>query len=357
MPKAAVVRELNLPLTVEDLDLDSPKAGEIKIRLGASGVCHSDLSIQNGTMPMAFPMVLGHEGAGVVEEVGEGVDSLKVGDHVVVSWVPQCGVCFYCTRGQGHMCESGMLGMMTGGLPDGTKRWHKGDEEIGQMACTGVFAEEAVITATAAVRVDDDIPLEIAALIGCGVLTGVGAALNTADIAEGGSVAVIGCGGVGLNVIQGAKIAGAETIIAVDMLPGKLEMATAFGATHTVNPADGDPVGKVKDLTENRGVDSAFEVIGLKKTIAQVVDMARRGGEVVLVGVAPPDVMLEVPATFGMLVNSKTIKGCWYGSSNVQTDVPRLLGYYKEGKLKLDELISRRIKLDEVNDAFDALQT
>lgn len=356
MPKAAVCVGLNEPLEIQDLELEAPHAGEIRVRMGASGVCHSDLSIQNGTLMGAFPMVLGHEGAGVVEEIGEGVTGLEVGDHIVVSWVPQCGECFFCRKGQGFLCESGGMAMVTGGLLDGSTRFSRNGEPIKQMACSGTFSEQAVIPAIGAVKIPKDVPLEIGALIGCGVLTGVGAALNTANIKRGDTVAVIGCGGVGLNVIQGAKIAGAEEIIAVDMLPNKLDMAKQFGATTLVNAGDGDPVSQVMELTEQRGVDVAFEVIGLKQTIEQTVMMTRRGGEAILVGVPRMEVMLELPAFFGVVLMSKTIKGCWYGSSNVQEDVPRLLEYYKSGELKLDELISRRISVDEVNDAFKAME-
>jgi NDMA-dependent alcohol dehydrogenase len=356
MPKAAVCTALNEPLEIQELDLEAPRAGEIRVRMGASGVCHSDLSIQNGTLMGAFPMVLGHEGAGVVQELGEGVTNLAVGDHIVVSWVPQCGQCFFCKKGQGFLCEAGGMAMATGGLLDGSTRFSRAGEPVKQMACSGTFAEEAVIPAIGAVKIPDDVPLEIGALIGCGVLTGVGAALNTADIHEGDSVAVVGCGGVGLNVIQGAKIAGAANIIAVDMLPQKLEMAKQFGATTLVNASDGDPVSQVIALTDNHGVDVAFEVIGLKQTIDQTINMTRRGGETVLVGVPRMDVLLETPAFFGVVLMSKTIKGCWYGSSNVQKDVPKLLEYYKSGQLKLDELISRRISVDDVNDAFKAME-
>ena len=356
MPRAAVCVGMNQPLEIQDVDLEGPRAGEVLVRMGASGVCHSDLSIQNGTLMGSFPMVLGHEGAGVIEQVGDGVTDLAVGDHVVVSWVPQCGECFFCKKGQGFLCEAGQMAMITGGLLDGTTRFSRDGEPIRQMACSGTFSEQAVIPAIGAVKIPDDIPLEIGALIGCGVLTGVGAALNTANVQEGDTVAVVGCGGVGLNVIQGARIAGAAEIIAVDMLPNKLEMAKEFGATTLVNASDGDPSGKVMELTEQRGVDVAFEVIGLKQTIEQTILMTRRGGEAILVGVPRMEVMLELPAFFGVVLMSKTIKGCWYGSSNVQHDVPRLLEYYKRGELKLDELISRRIKVDEVNDAFTAME-
>ncbi|MEY2431444.1 MAG: S-(hydroxymethyl)glutathione dehydrogenase / alcohol dehydrogenase [Acidimicrobiaceae bacterium] len=356
MPKAAVCVGLNEPLEIQELELDAPHAGEVRVRMGASGVCHSDLSIQNGTLMGAFPMVLGHEGAGVIEELGDGVTDFEVGDHVVVSWVPQCGECFFCKKGQGFLCEAGQMAMVTGGLLDGSTRFSRGGEPIKQMACSGTFSEQAVIPAIGAVKIPKDVPLEIGALIGCGVLTGVGAALNTANITKGDTVAVIGCGGVGLNVIQGAKIAGAEEIIAIDMLPNKLDMAKQFGATTLVNASDGDPVSQVMELTQQRGVDVAFEVIGLKQTIEQTIMMTRRGGEAVLVGVPRMEVMLELPAFFGVVLMSKTIKGCWYGSSNVQQDVPKLLEYYKSGELKLDELISRRISVNDVNDAFKAME-
>lgn len=358
MVRAAVCVGIDQPLEIrDDVEVEAPREGEVRVRMGASGVCHSDLSIQNGTLLSQMPIVLGHEGAGVVEEVGDGVEGLAPGDHVVVSWVPQCGHCFFCSRDQGYLCETGGVAMATGGLMDGTTRFSSGGTPLYQMASSGTFAEASIVPAIGLVKVPDDVPLTVAALIGCGVLTGVGAALNTADIREGDTVAVVGCGGVGLNVIQGARIAGAAEIIAVDMVEAKLQMAKEFGATVTVNAGQGDAVSQVMDLTSQRGADVAFEVIGLAKTIEQTVGMTRRGGQAVLVGVPRMDVTLQVPAFFGMVLMSKTIRGCWYGSSNVQRDVPRLLELYGDGRLKLDELISRTITLDEVNDAFDAMTT
>src|SRR5438445_4261391 len=210
MPRAAILTALEQPLEIHDVELDSPHAGEVKIRMGASGVCHSDLSMQNGTLMSAMPVVLGHEGAGVIEEVGEGVTNLKPGDHIVVSWVPQCGECFFCTRGQGELCEKANAAIATGGLLDGTTRCTSGGSPLFQMAASGTFSEVSIIPAIGAVKIPDDIPLTVAALVGCGVLTGVGAATNTADIRKGDTVAVIGCGGVGLHVIQGARIARGE---------------------------------------------------------------------------------------------------------------------------------------------------
>jgi S-(hydroxymethyl)glutathione dehydrogenase / alcohol dehydrogenase len=356
MVKAAVLAGVGQPLEIrDDVEVESPRAGEVRIRMGAAGVCHSDLSMQNGTMFPNCPIVLGHEGAGVVEEVGEGVTNVEVGDHVVVSWVPQCGSCFFCRRDQGYLCENSGAALASGGLLDGTTRFTSQGAPLHQMAASGTFAEQAIIPAIGAVKIDKDIPMTIAALIGCGVLTGVGAALNTASIREGDTVAVVGCGGVGLNVIQGARIAGAGAIIAVDMNETKLEMAKEFGANLTIDASGADPVQTVMGLTENRGADVAFEVIGLQQTIDQTIAMTRRGGEAVLVGVPKMDAQITIPAFLGFVLQSKTIKGCWYGSSNTHTDVTRMVELYRSGQLKLDELISDTISLEGVNDAFEAM--
>ena len=358
MARAAVMTGVDQPLEIrEDVEVEAPHAGEVKVRMAASGVCHSDLSMQNGTMLAMTPIVLGHEGAGVVEEVGEGVTNVRPGDHVVISWVPQCGECFFCQHDQGYLCERASTGMATGGLLDGTTRMKSGDQALRQMASSGTFSEVTIVPAIGVVKIPDDLDLKVAALIGCGVLTGVGAAMNTADIQPGDTVAVIGCGGVGLNVIQGARIKGAAEIIAVDMNETKLALAKQFGATTAVNASEGNPVTQILDMTGQRGVDVAFEVIGLGPTIEQAVRLARRGGQAILVGVPKMDVMLTVPAFVGAVLAAKTIKGCWYGSSNVQKDVPKLIDLYKQGELKLDELISRTITIDEVNEAFDTMKT
>ena len=354
--KAAVHTAVDAPLeTRDDIELAPPGPGELRVKVVASGVCHSDLSVQNGTIPLPTPMVLGHEGAGIVEEVGEGVTSVAVGDHVVLSFVPACGECYQCHHGQGFLCEKSRA-QGAGGLLDGTTRLTSQGAPLHQMACLGTYGPYAIVPEISTVKIPDDVPLDVAALIGCGVLTGVGAALNTASIRAGDTVAVIGCGGVGLNVIQGAKIAGATTIIAVDMLDSKLQMATDFGATHTVNAGEGDPVSGVMAASEGRGADVAFEVIGLGPTIEQAINMARPGGEVVLVGVPRLDVMLNLNAAFTFLYLAKTIKGCWYGSSNVHQDVPKLLEMWRSGELKLEELISKEIDVDHINEAFADMQ-
>ncbi len=357
MVTAAVLHGVEQELKVhEGVEIAPPGPGEAKVKIVASGVCHSDLSVQNGTIPLPPPIVLGHEGAGIVEEVGEGVTTVKPGDHVVLSFVPACGSCYYCDRGQGFLCEKSAMAA-AGGMLDGSTRLTLDGEPLRQMAMCGTFGNYAIVPEISLVKIDDDVDLRYAALIGCGVLTGVGAALNTADIRPGDTVAVIGCGGVGLNVIQGAKIAGATKIIAIDMFESKLKMAEQFGATDLVKADDGDPVAAVVGLAGGRGADVTFEVIGLGATIEQAINMTRNGGEAVLVGVPRMDVMLNLNAAFTFLYLAKTIKGCWYGSSNVQEDVPKLIKLYKEGKLKLDELVSREIGVEGVNDAFEAMQS
>ncbi|MDQ3944716.1 MAG: Zn-dependent alcohol dehydrogenase [Actinomycetota bacterium] len=358
MHRAAVLTGIGNPLEIrDDVETAAPRTGEVKIRVAASGVCHSDLSVQNGTIMSPLPCVLGHEGAGEIVEVGEGVSGVAVGDHVVLSWVPQCGECFFCLRGQRHLCEKGSIGAITGGMLDGTTRLTSKGAPLFQMAGTGTFSEYIVMPAIGVVKIDPDVDLRVGALIGCGVLTGVGAALNTARIHEGDTVAVIGCGGVGLNVIQGARVAGAAEVIAVDTAPAKLGMAKAFGATGSVDASAGNAVSGVMDATGQRGADVVFEVVGMGPTIEQAITMTRRGGQTVLVGVPRMDVMVTVPAFIGMVLAEKTISGCWYGSSDVSRDVPRIINLWREGRLKLEELISREISLEGVEDAFEAMGT
>lgn len=354
MAKAAILFETNGSLEVRnDVEVADPGPGEVRVRTGASGVCHSDLSVVNGTLPLPTPIVLGHEGAGIVEAVGDGVTSVAPGDKIVVSWVPQCGECYMCNHGQPYLCEKNATAAM-GGLIDGSTRLSSQGTALHQMGMAGSFSDTMIIPEISAVKVDADVPLAVAALIGCGVLTGVGAALNTASILPGDTVAVIGCGGVGLNVIQGAKLAGASEIIAIDMVPAKLELAKQFGATTVVNASEADPMAAA--LANGRGADVAFEVIGLGATMEQAINMVRPGGEVILVGVPRMDVFLNLNAAFTFLYMAKTVKGCWYGSADVRRDVPKLLTHYRAGELKLDELISRRIGIEDVHDAFAAME-
>ncbi len=354
--RAAVLTGLQQPLELrDDVEVGAPRPGEVRVRVTASGVCHSDLSVWKGVLPIPLPAVIGHEGAAVVQEVGEGVTDLAPGDTVVISWVPQCQQCYFCLHGQPQLCQTADAVLFSGGLLDGTPRLRLDGQPLNQMCGTGTFAEETTIPATAAARVPADLDPVVAALFGCAVLTGVGAALNTADVHPGDSVAVVGCGGVGLNVIQGARIAGAASIIAVDVSGPKLALARRFGATETVDATSGDPVAAVRDLTGQRGADVAFEVIGLGATIDQTVQMARRGGQAVLVGLPALDVTVTLPAMIGLILAERTVKGCWYGSSSVQRDVPRLVRLYRSGELQVEELVSDRIRLADVNSALERM--
>lgn len=357
MTRAAVLSAVGQPLEVrDDVEVEAPHAGEVRVRMVAAGVCHSDLSMSDGTLMAPMPIVLGHEGAGVVEAVGEGVSRVKLGDRVVISWVPQCGDCFFCLRGQGHLCEKANAAIASGGLLDGTTRLRSRGAPLHQMSAAGTFADLAVVPECGVVKIDEDLDLGLASLLGCGVLTGVGAATRTADISPGDTVAVLGCGGVGLNVVQGARIAGADRIIAVDTNPAKLELAERFGATAVVDASAGDPTSAVMHLTGQRGADVVFEVIGLPRTIDQAVTMTRRGGQTVLVGIPRMDTMLSLPAFLSVVLAAKTITGCWYGSSNVLADVPALVELYRNGQLELDGLVSRSVGLEDVNAAIDALR-
>ena len=347
---------LGQPLELrDDLEVEPPRAGEVRVRMQATGVCHSDLSMRDGALPITLPAVLGHEGAGVVTALGPGVEGLQPGDHVVVSWVPQCGRCYFCARGQAELCTDADAVFVNGGMLDGTPRLRSRGVEVFQMCGCGTFSEETVVPASGAVRGPGDMDPSLAALLACSVLTGVGAATNTASIAPGDTVVVVGCGGVGLNVVQGARIAGAGAIVAVDTNRAKLAMARAMGATATVDAAERDPVSAVMTLTAERGADVAFDVVGLGPTIDQVVAMTRRGGQAVLVGIPSMDVVLQVPVMLGLVLAEKTIKGCWYGSADVRRDIPRLVELYRNGQLELEALVSRRIDLSDVNAAFDAM--
>ena len=349
--KAALFVGVNEPISVEDVTPVPPGPRDVVLRIGASGVCHSDVSMVDGTLPCPVPAILGHESAGTVEAVGSDVTSVKVGDRVISSFIAACGECWYCRHDLPFVCSETMS-------VHGRSHAHRSDgSELTCIGGLGTMAEMMTVDERLVVPVRSDLPDEQLALIGCGVTTGVGAALNTAKIEPGSSVAVIGCGGVGQAVIQGARIAGAAEIIAVDMNETKLQMAKDFGATASVNAGQADPVGQVMALTGQRGADVAFEVIGLQQTIDQTIAMTRRGGQAILVGVPRMEAMVQVPAFLGLVFQEKTIKGCWYGSSNVQRDVPKLIDLYNKGELKLDELVSRTITLDQVNEAFETMKT
>ena len=348
--KALVCTELN-KISVEDVTLDSPKAGELKVKLGATGVCHSDLSVVNGTIPMGLPMVLGHEGAGIVQEVGAGVSNVAVGDHVVMSFVPSCGECWFCRRGEHHFCS---IGDQSGRLLDGTARVHLDGNDLGVMQFLGCMAEEAVVPAISVVGIDKNIPFDKAALVGCGVMTGVGAAIKTARIQPGSTVAVFGCGGVGLSVIQGARLSGAGRIIAVDLNENKLALAKEFGATDTVN-ANEDPVGPIREITGGIGADYTFEVIGNPNVMLQAYGAARRGGTVCIVGLGRVTEQVPLNALLLSVEGKKTI-GSFYGDTNFHIDMPMLLDLYQSGKLDLDRMVTKTYSIDEAPQAFEDLE-
>ena len=346
--RAAVLIAQNEPLVIEDLR--SPDLGphDVRLRVDASGVCHSDLSVRNGLLPLPLPVILGHEGAGTVLEVGADVTRTKVGDRVICSFSPVCGNCFYCLNDESNLC----LGV------DGasTTRGIRGDgTEIAGMAGLGTFSDELVTPEWRTVTVHTDLPSEQLALIGCGITTGVGAALNTARIKPGSTVAVIGCGGVGQSVIQGARIAGASRIFAIDPVEMKRKTAEGFGATDLIDPGAGDPIGQVKSLTGGLGADYAFEVIGLPETMVQAFNTARKGGSVVIVGMPSTTATVTFPA-FQMFASEKKILGSLYGSANVRRDFPRFVRLAESGRLDLESMVTRRIGIDEVNDAFRAME-
>jgi S-(hydroxymethyl)glutathione dehydrogenase / alcohol dehydrogenase len=348
--RAAVLYEFNAPLVVEELELDPPKAGEVLVRLAASGVCHSDLHVVQGIHPTELPVVLGHEGAGIVEEVGPDVVALTPGDHVLLSWLPYCGRCRQCARGTPNRCEN--VAWYDATMEDGTCRFHRDGQRIHHYN-TSSFAERSVVPARTAIRVDPDLPLTELALLGCAVMTGVGAVLNTARVRPGDTVAVVGCGGVGLNVVQGARIAGATAIVGVDVVGAKLELARELGATHAVDAGSDNPVEAVLEIVPG-GVDHAFEALGRPATIETALRLTGRGGEAILIGMAPPAARIPLDA-LTLTVEERCVRGSWYGSCVPLRDFPLLVELYRDGRLRLDPLIAT-CSLDEVNDAFHRME-
>jgi S-(hydroxymethyl)glutathione dehydrogenase/alcohol dehydrogenase len=348
--KAAVLRQINTPLQIEDIQIGKPGPHEVLIRTAAAGVCHSDLHFAQGSYAYPLPVVLGHESAGIVEQVGSEVRGVKPGDHVITCVSAFCGHCEHCLTGHMSLCIS----------PDTRRgkaeepRLHKVEEKISQFSHLSSFAEQMLIHEHACVAIRKDMPLDRAALIGCAVMTGVGAAIHTSNVRAGETVAVIGCGGIGLAVINGAAIAGAGRIIAIDRIGSKLNLAKHFGATDVVNAADGDAVAQVMELTKG-GVHHSFEAIGLKQTAEQAFAMLARGGTANIIGMIPQGTMIELHGAD--FLGEKRIQGSLMGSNHFPIDMPRLVDFYMSGKLKLDELISRRIKLEQINEAFEELKT
>lgn len=348
--RAAVLQEFKQPLVIEELEYRAPGRGEVLVKLAASSVCHTDLmAIENQfTINLPLPFVLGHEGAGIVQEAGPDVTTVGPRDHVILSWVAQCGQCYQCTIGRPNLCLEGLVRVLA---PRG--QFHKQGRDIHQLSL-GTFAEYTVVPEAACIKIREDAPLDKVCLMGCTVMTGIGAAINAAKVRPGASVLVIGCGGVGLNVIQGAALAGADKIIAVDILDNKIEFARQFGATHTINGRSEDVLSRVKELTDGLGVEYSFEAISTVPTIRQAYDALAPGGLCVVVGVAPPG--SEVPIPTWAFFDEKTITGTRYGSARMRVDIPRLVDLYMNKRLKLDELISQTLPLEGINQAFDDLK-
>ena len=356
--RAAVLHAPGEPFRIEELALDPPRAGEVLVRLAACGVCHSDWHVATGDTRHPAPVVAGHEGAGVVEAVGDGVGDVRAGDHVVLSWAPNCGSCFYCQRGKPNLCDTYTAPIWAGTMLDGTTRLHRnGGQPVYSYCGTAAFATHTVVPRASCVVVRRDVPLDRACLVGCAVATGVGAAMYTAGVRPGESVVVLGCGGVGLSVLQGAKLCGAGHLIGVDRSPEKLRLAKHFGAQSEILATDGaDVPARVRDLTGGRGADHAFEAVGLPTLQEQAFRCVRPGGTLTLTGLSPMGSTTNFPAAV-IARQEITIRGSYYGGVNPQRDFPMLVELYVAGKLDLDAMVSRRYALDEINDAFrDMLQ-
>ncbi len=346
--KAAVCYEPGQPLIIEDIDIDPPQQGEVKVRLSATAICHSDVHYIQGDWRGDFPMVVGHEAAGIVEEVGENVTLTRPGDHVVVSLLRSCGRCYYCTTGMPQHCE-GTFALLT------EQRLHnKRGEPIYQGVRVGAFAEQVIVDQSQVVELPPEFPLDRAALLACGVITGVGAVVNTAQVKAGSSVVVIGVGGVGLNTLQGAALVGATKIIAIDLVEMKLTAAKAFGATHTINAASHDVRQAVRDLTGGRGADYVFVTVGSTAAMEQGLRLVRRAGTLVIVGMPPISALFPLPA-IAIADASLKLLGSFMGGTRLRVDVPWLADLYQQGRLKLDELITTRSPLENINEAIDAM--
>ena len=344
------MRAVGEPLRIEDVHIDAPGPREVVVRTVATGVCHSDLHVLDGALPNPLPIVLGHEPAGVVEAVGDGVRHVAPGDHVIGCLSAFCGTCEFCVAGRPNLCE----GEATRRGADEPPRLAQDGAPIAQFANLSAFAERMLVHENALVRIRPDVPLDRVALIGCGVTTGLGAVFNRARVRAGETVAVIGCGGIGLSVVQGCRIAGAGRIVAVDTVAWKLELAARLGATDGVNAAEANPVASVVELTAG-GVDYAFEALGTPATVRQAVRMTRKGGTIVMIGVVPMGTNVELPGA-DIVLREKTLLGCMMGSNRFRVDMPKYVELYRKGLLRLDEMISARLPLERVNDALEALR-
>ncbi|MCA0870537.1 zinc-dependent alcohol dehydrogenase family protein [Seohaeicola saemankumensis] len=359
--KAAVLEEIGRPgpyaetrpISVCEVDLEGPRAGEVLVRIAAAGLCHSDLSVVNGDRPRQLPMVMGHESAGVVEAVGPDVERFAPGDHVVSVFVPSCGHCGPCRNGRPALCEPGAAANGEGLLIGGGSRLSRDGERIYHMTGVSCFAEYATVSENSLVRIDPEIPLDIAALMGCAVLTGAGAVFNTGDVTPGSTTAVVGLGGVGLSAVMAARTAGAEKIAAVDVLDDKLEIARELGATHLINSARDGALEELREVTGG-GVDTAMDFTGNVRALRFAYDATRRGGTTVTAGLPNPAAMLELPAV-GITAEERTLKGSYLGSGVPSRDIPRFLGLHAQGRLPVERLMSEKIRLEEINAGFDKL--
>lgn len=354
--RAALLENYGQPLVVvDDMDIEPPHEGEVQVRIAHCGVCHSDLSVVDGALPAPVPSVLGHEAAGVVEAVGPGVTTLAVGDRVVLTPCPPCGQCYYCQRGEFSICVNS-LGLLTSTLPDGGTRLSRGGQQIYRGLAIGGFGELATVQETAAIKVPDDVPLDVACVIGCAVQTGVGAVINTAKVEPGATVLVTGLGGVGLSIVQGAVVAGASRVIVSDPVVERRDAAVAFGATDAIDPSSTDVVAEVRDLTTGIGADYAFEAAGVASLVDVGLQATRSGGTTVIVGVPPigDGVTINPVAIFQTL--EKKLVGSLLGSVNARRDIPLLVALWQAGRLDLDALITQRRPIDQINEAFDDLR-
>ncbi|MDQ2974841.1 MAG: zinc-dependent alcohol dehydrogenase family protein [Acidobacteriota bacterium] len=350
----------SLPLVVDEITLAEPGPGEVLVEIAAAGLCHSDLSVVDGSRPRVMPMVLGHEASGIVRDVGAagpGVGEFAVGDHVVFSWVPVCGRCHYCVTGRGALCEPGGDANIAGTLLNGARRFTDSRSQPPQPCNhhlgVSAFSEFTVAAEESLVKIDPALPFGVAALFGCAVMTGVGAVFNTAQVQSGSSVAVFGMGGVGLSAVMGARTAGAYPIIAVDRVPEKLELAREVGATHTINTVQDDPVAAIKDVGRG-GADYVFESVGNEVVLIQAYESTRRGGTTITIGLPAPNKMFAVPA-LGIVAEERTIKGSYMGSCVPRRDIPRYIGMYQAGILPVDKLHTHSLQLEDINAGFDRL--
>jgi S-(hydroxymethyl)glutathione dehydrogenase/alcohol dehydrogenase len=354
--KAAVAHAAGAPLAIETVDLEGPKAGEVLVEIKATGVCHTDAFTLSGDDPEGlFPAILGHEGAGVVVDVGKGVTSVKKGDHVIPLYTPECRQCDYCTSGKTNLCQAIRVTQGQGVMPDGTSRFSIGKDKLFHYMGTSTFANHTVVPEIALAKVREDAPFDKICYIGCGVTTGIGAVINTAKVRPGDNVVVFGLGGIGLNVIQGARIAGANMIVGVDLNPKRKKLGEKFGMTHFANPTEieGDLGPYLVDLTGG-GADFIFECIGNVTTMRQALECCHKGwGESIIIGVAPAGA--EISTRPFQLVTGRVWKGTAFGGAKGRTDVPKIVDWYMDGKINIDDLITHTMPLDKINDAFDLM--